>query len=103
MILAKYVSDWGEWCSAMVSRQHGKGLWKGIWVYWDEFWKWIRFQVGNGDKVKFWTDKWSGDEVFRIRFPQLYRLAIDRNASVADYLVQEVGSFFWDVRLRRSL
>ena len=101
--MAKYEGDWGDWCSAMVSSIHGKGLWKGIWVVREEFWKWVRFRVGKGDRVRFWTDKWCGDEVFSVRFPQLYRLAMSQEAWVADYLVLEEGGFSWDVRMRCSL
>ena len=67
------------------------------------FWKWIHFQVGNGDKVKFWTNIWRGEVVFKDRFPQLYRLALDQDANVANYLVRGIGGFFWDIRLRRYL
>ena len=42
-----------------------------------------RFETGVRDKVKFWHDWWGGDQPLRIKFPVLYRLAINKEASIA--------------------
>ena len=85
------------------ARLYGRGLWKGIWVCREDFWKLLRFRVGRGDRVKFWTQKWCGDATLSDSFLQLYRLSMSREASVADQLVLGAGGFFWDIRLCRPL
>ncbi|RVW80279.1 Uridine kinase-like protein 1, chloroplastic [Vitis vinifera] len=47
-------------------------------------WCWdnIEFKVGKGTKVSFWTDHWCGNEELAQTFPQLFELAVQRNASV---------------------
>nr|XP_043636129.1 uncharacterized protein LOC122607256 [Erigeron canadensis] len=39
---------------------------------------------GNGKEIKFWLDLWTGDEVFRDRFPVLFRLEKYKNCRVSD-------------------
>ena len=46
----------------------------------------IRFEVGVGDRVKFWTDQWCGNLPLQLSFPVVYGIAISREASVASSL-----------------
>ena len=50
------------------------------------FSKYIRFEVGVGDRVKFWTDQWCGDSPFHLSFPVVYGIATNREAYVASSL-----------------
>ena len=50
------------------------------------FSKHIRFKVGVGDRVKFWTDQWCGDLPPHLSFPVVYGIATNREASVASFL-----------------
>lgn len=56
-----------------------------LWSCWE--WKFF-FVVGNGRRVKFWIDKWCGDEPFRVSFPSLYALTVSKEAWVANHRVQ---------------
>ena len=38
--------------------------------------------------MKFWHDWWGGDQPLRIKFPVLYRLAINKEAFVALSLIR---------------
>ena len=49
----KYGIGRGDWCSRTVIGSHGQGLWKGIWLGRDEFWKRTQFKVRNGARVRF--------------------------------------------------
>lgn len=35
----------------------------------------IKISVGNGNRVKFWFDKWCGDVCFKEKFLRLFRVS----------------------------
>ena len=45
------------------------GLWKAIRKEWNFLSGRLAFQVGNGQRVRFWMDKWCGDESLCESFP----------------------------------
>ena len=42
------------------------------------------FSVGNGRRVRFWKDKWCGDEALCVSFSSLYGLAVSKVVWVAE-------------------
>jgi hypothetical protein len=40
-----------------------------------EFSSHTRFEVGDGSKIRFWHDKWCGDQVLKDIFLDLYSIA----------------------------
>ena len=48
----------------------------------------ISFSVDNERKVKFWKDKWCGDEPLSISFPSLFALATLKEAHSSKSLYQ---------------
>ena len=44
----------------------------------------ISFEVGNGQRVRFWKDKWCGIDPLRDSFPSLFSLACSKDAWVED-------------------
>ncbi|RVW16672.1 LINE-1 reverse transcriptase-like [Vitis vinifera] len=68
-------------------------------------WCWdnIEFKVGKGTKVSFWTDHWCGNEELAQTFPQLFELAVQRNASVNEMWDSSLGQGGWNIRLSRNL
>lgn len=84
----------GQWKHVIFSKYdiHGDGwqvheptpqysaLWKGILTSKDMFFKQIRFRVGKGDKIFFWTDLWVGEVPLAVTFPELFRCASNQNA-----------------------
>ena len=73
----------GGWTSKLGRGVHECGLWRSIHMGWEDFSKNIRFEVGVGDRVKFWTDHWCGDSPLRFSYPSVYRIASNKGASVA--------------------
>ena len=60
------------------------GHWKAIGNGWMEFSKRVAFKVGDGRRVRFWKDRWCGDEALSISFPSLYALSTSKEAWVAE-------------------
>ncbi|RVW81724.1 LINE-1 retrotransposable element ORF2 protein [Vitis vinifera] len=67
-------------------------------------WCWDKmvFNVGKGNKIRFWTDMWCGDSALFQRFPHLYILVAHRNALVEDMWDQNVGEGGWNLRFIRD-
>ncbi|RVW27574.1 hypothetical protein CK203_097512 [Vitis vinifera] len=40
--------------------------------------------MGNGQKVRFWKDKWCEDELLSVSFPSLFALAASKEVWVAN-------------------
>ena len=58
---------------------------------WEDFRKNIRFEVGVGHRVKFWTDQRCGDSPLQLNFPNVYGIASNKGASVASSLERRLG------------
>ncbi|KAK1614885.1 hypothetical protein QYE76_020402 [Lolium multiflorum] len=58
-----------------------------------------KHQVVSGTSTRFWHDWWLGPRPFRERFPGLFAISADPEASVA----QAAAGGFWDIPLRREL
>lgn len=42
-------------------------------------------EVGNGQKIKFWTDLWIGDDSLTMKFPNLFNYSINKAGSIVDF------------------
>ena len=60
---------------------YGVGLWKAIRKEWNLLSDKIVFEVGNERRVRFWKDKWCGNEALCVSFPSLFALASSKEAS----------------------
>ena len=49
------------------------------------------FKVGKGNKIRFWTDPWCGNNVLSQSFLDLFSMAAQRNATVEEYWNQNLG------------
>ena len=70
---------------------------------WEVFNKNVQFEVGVGDRVKFWTNRWCGDSPLHSTFPVVFGIASNKEATVASSHerlgIEERGN--WDVHFIR--
>jgi hypothetical protein len=59
-------------------------LCKNIRKWWDTFSGFVRFEVGDGLRTKFWHDLWCENTVLKVAFPVLFGIACAKDALVAD-------------------
>lgn len=89
-----------RWDTKEARGHYGCGIWKSILVVRQVFWEGVRFKLGDGSSIRFWSDVWVGESLLRLAFPNMYRLAMDPRALVANCF--DLGSRVWDPRLRRA-
>ena len=87
VVALKFGEVWGGWSSKL-----GRGVHGWVWFMekypkgWEIFSKYIRFEIGVGNRVKFWMDQWCGDLPLHLSFSVVYGIATNREASVASSL-----------------
>lgn len=69
----------------------------GIWF--DNCLEWV---VGEGQKVKFWKDKWIGEEPLCSRFPRLYMVSECKDTTIMEVGHWEANVWVWDLKWRRQ-
>ncbi|GFZ14619.1 hypothetical protein Acr_24g0008090 [Actinidia rufa] len=84
VIKGKYGCERGDWRTKDIAQPHGTGLWKGIMKVWGDFYPQVKYQLGNGSRIRFWHDDWCYQMPLRARFLDLFALASDQDASVVD-------------------
>ena len=101
VILSKYGSLLGVWTSGTILGPYGVGLWKNIWKDWVRFSRFLRFEVGDGTQIKFWTDIWCGTGLLKEAYLELYHITQDKEAWVADHLCYQNESMVWSLNFIR--
>ena len=61
---------------------------------WEVFSKNVQFEVGVGEKVKFWTDRWCGDSPLQLTFPVVFGITSNKEAFVA-FSLEQLGIEEW--------
>lgn len=103
VVVVKFGEGRGGWCSGRVGQSHGLGLWKGIWLRWEEFWRRVKLKVGVGDRVRFWLDRWYSALSLEVRFPLIFGIAADTKVRVGAVRSRHRDSTVWNVHLRRNV
>ena len=80
VISIKYGEGQGGWSTKVCRRAHGCGLWCSIHEGWESFSKHLLFVVGDSTRIRFWHDKWIGDNTLKSLYPELYVCSIDKEA-----------------------
>lgn len=72
--------------------------WKKFFFF---LWKFVRFKLGSGREIRFWEDRWLGENPLNESFKFLHSLALDPFDRVVD-LFDMVGNI-WVPRLHKNL
>ena len=80
----KFGEERGGWCSADSRDAYGSRVWKEIRKEWDTVSARAAFSLGNGRRLRFWKDAWSGEEAFSFSYPALFAMAANKEVSVVD-------------------
>ena len=68
-----------------ISRRPGDSqFWSGLMNYKDQFLRWGRFEVRNGQTTRFWKDKWLTSRPLSEQFPNLFNIAWNKLALIID-------------------
>lgn len=59
--------------------------------------------VGNGRRIKFWSDMWCDSVLLCTKYPNLFALSILPEGTVADHRCGPQGSGSWNILFRRTL
>jgi hypothetical protein len=61
-------------------------LWKGLMKVKGAFFSRGKFEIGSGEGVRFWEDKWLGDQTLASQYPQLYNIVHRKHDTVANVM-----------------
>jgi hypothetical protein len=83
---AKCQSLWGGWYSNSVHGSYRVGVWKNIRRGWSDFSRFVRFEVVDGSRIRFWYDMWFGEMTLKEAFQVLFGIARSKKALVVDHM-----------------
>ncbi|KAH1255283.1 Transposon TX1 uncharacterized protein [Glycine max] len=63
----------------------------------------LRWQVGNGAKIKFWKDKWRGDDLnLQDKYPALYQVSHQQDSTISLMDHFDDNRWDWKIHWRRN-
>lgn len=60
------------------------------------------FYLNARTRIRFWEDKWLGEESLRAVFPRLYMISVQKEAMIAD-IMDKQNQDNWDFHFTRHL
>ena len=104
VISTKYGEGQGGCSTKVCRRAHGCGHWRSIHEGWESFSKHLSFAVGDGTRIRFWHDRWIGDNSLKFLYPELYECLADKEACISEVLWLLEGGIVrvWDLRFYRE-
>ena len=86
-----------------VATKNSSAVWKGITSVKNLYMANIKYQIGSGETICFWKDRWVGDRPLDAKFPNLFSCAVDKEARAKAYMTTVGGQVIWCPILRRDL
>ena len=102
-ICCKFGESTGGWHTRDLRGSYGTSLWKEIRKEWLVFSQNAVFALGDGRRINFWSDVWCGVEALCNHFPNLFNIASNKEAKVADIWDSREGDGCWCPTFLRSL
>ncbi|KAL7202514.1 hypothetical protein ACSBR1_034063 [Camellia fascicularis] len=60
-------------------------------------------KVGNGNRIRFWFDRWCGALCLKSAFPLLFNISYDKEGSLHQYFARKSSPSAWNLPHRREL
>ena len=86
VILSIYGTHSNGWDANTIVRWSHCCPWKAIEQVFQDFSKYTRFVVGDGERIRFWEDLWWGDQPLRSHYLRLFRVVTDKNIPISSIL-----------------
>ena len=102
VILSIYGTHSNGWDANTIVRWSHRCPWKAIAQGFQDFSKYTRFIVGDGERIRFWEDLWWGDQILKDQYPRLFRVVMDKNIPISSILGSS-RPFTWNFNFRRNL
>lgn len=104
IIEGKHGCDSNGWDAKKTKQPYGMGLWRVICNIIDKFKLGLEHKVGNGRKTRFWEDRWSGEEVLKDKYPNLFEVSRKKGVWVNEIVTMNVdGETNWNLDFKRRL
>jgi hypothetical protein len=62
----------------------------------------VKYEVGDGTRIRFWKDLWCGESTLQEAFPELYRIARDKDALVSVHFQVRNDQIHWSLDFVRA-
>lgn len=63
----------------------------------------FKWQLGSGNKIKFWTSTWLGTDPLCHVFPRLFNLSVSKDCCIRDLYSVDNGKLYWNFNWKRPL
>ena len=63
----------------------------------------VRYEVGDGSKVRFWHGVWCEDLPLKFSFSKLFTIACGKDAWVKDHMQFQNGNIHWNIFFTRPV
>lgn len=67
----------------------------------ENFWSFIRLELGSGREIRFWENRWIREVPLKVAFSNLFSLAVNPRGLVLDFFDERLN--IWCPGLRRNL
>jgi len=67
-------------------KQEDSNFWKGLLSVKDQFLSLGYFRLKDGSQIRFWEDKWFGNEPLKLKYPALFNIVRRKHDTVTNIL-----------------
>ena len=103
VIRSKYGLQDNGWDANPSMRVSSRSPWKDISYGLQSFQECCKFEVGNGERVRFWEDGWLEGGPLKEQYPRLFLLSRIHNQSISSFVDSSLHSLSWNFDFRRNL
>ena len=104
VIRSKYGLHPNGWDSNLATRGSFRNPWTFISQGIALILNFVKWEVGTGNRIRFWEDVWRGEQPFAVTFPRLFRLSSAHGAFISDFCsFAPHGMSNWNYSFRTNL